>query len=46
MELPEDDFGHPRWEKAEEMNKLATKIYGLYESLIRDCKRRIGTPLI
>lgn len=46
MELPYDDLKHPRWKKRDEMNKLATKIYDLYNNLILDCKRRIGIPLI
>jgi hypothetical protein len=46
MEIPDYDFSNPRWQKAEEMNELATQIYDLYEDLILDCKRRIGTPLI
>jgi hypothetical protein len=46
MELPYDDFKNPRWQKRDEMNELGKKIYCLYNNLIRDCKRRIGIPLI
>jgi hypothetical protein len=44
MELPDNDFKHPRWKKRDEINKLATKINDLYNDLILDCKRRIGIP--
>ena len=46
MEIPDYDLRNPRWQKAKEMDDLATKIYDLYENLIRDCKRRLGMPLI
>ena len=45
MEAPEYDLGHPRWQKVDEINALATEIYDLYVDLIRSLKRKLGLPI-
>jgi hypothetical protein len=45
MEAPDYDPNHPKWKKVDEINKLGTQTFLLYEDLIRILKKNLGLPI-